>query len=160
MDAGVCRGELAALLDEELALLAQLEQLLEKERDVITSRDVATLQGSVRVRQERLAALAAIEEQRRVLCSRHGHAGDRAGVERLMRWCDPSGVLTPRLRERTARALRCRDLNDRNGLTVSARLKRVGEALQVLNGNNARADTYGRRGYLARGRSGRAFGAV
>jgi flagellar biosynthesis/type III secretory pathway chaperone len=160
MDAGVCRAQLATLLDEELALLAQLEQLLQAERELIGSRDLAGLQGSIRARQERLTALAAVEEQRRLLCSRHGRAVDRAGLEQLIKWCDPTAALVPRLRERAARALRCRDLNDRNGLTVSARLKRVGELLQALTGGNPRADTYGRRGYLSRGQSGRVLGAV
>ncbi len=160
MDAGLCREHLADLLGEEIVLLSELQQLLEQERDTIGTGEPEALQRTTRARQERLGALARIEEQRRSLCTLHGETPDRAGLERLRRWCDPAGALAPRLAECVGRAMRCRDLNDRNGVLVAARMKRVSELLQVLTGRVARAATYGPRGYGAPSASGRVLGTV
>jgi flagella synthesis protein FlgN len=160
MDPGLCREHLAELLGEEIALLSELQQLLEEERELIGAAEPQALQRTTRARQQRLGALARIEEQRRGLCSMHGQATDHAGLERLRQWCDPAGALAPRVAECIARATRCRDLNDRNGVMVAARMKRVAELLQVLTGRTARADTYGPRGYSQRAARGRVLGAV
>jgi len=160
VDPELCRQHLAELLGEEITLLGQLQQLLEDERDLIGSAQPEALRRTTRARQERLGALARIEEQRRSLCSLHGHPGDRAGLKRLSRWCDPAGMLTAPLAECAALALRCRDLNDRNGVMVAAKMKRVSEALQTLTGRAANGDTYGPRGYTTRARGGRILGAV
>jgi flagellar biosynthesis/type III secretory pathway chaperone len=159
MDPGLCRDHLAELLGEEILLLTELQQLLEQERELIGGAEPEALQGTTRARQQRIGALARIEEQRRALCSMHGQATDHGGLERLQRWCDPTGALAPRVAECLARATRCRDLNDRNGVMVAARMKRVAELLQVLTGRTARADTYGRRGYAQRAGRGRVLGA-
>lgn len=160
MDPGICRERLTELLQQELVLLGELETLLEEERDVIDSRDLEALERTTRARQARIEALAGIEEQRRSLARLHGYATDRSGLERLVQWCDPRGELAPQLRECRERALRCRDLNDRNGMKVSARLRRVGEALRTLTGRVDRAETYGPRGLFGRGRAGRILGSV
>ncbi len=160
MDPRLCREHLEELLGEEIVLLTELQLLLEEERDLLGSAEPEELQRTTRARQERLGALARVEEQRRSLCSLHGEAPDRAGLERLRQWCDPSGTLTPRLAECLGRAMRCRDLNDRNGLTVAARMKRVAELLQVLTGRPTRSETYGPRGLGGPVRSGRMLGTV
>lgn len=160
MDPVVCREHLAELLGEEQLLLTELQQLLEEERELIGSSQLEALRHTTRARLERLGALARIEEQRRSLCSLHGQAADRAGLEKLVKWCDPTGTLEPRLAECLGRAVRCRDLNDRNGVMVAARLKRVGELLRVLTGCSPEHGTYGPRGYTRRVRGGRMLGAV
>jgi len=160
MDAALCREHFAELVHEELALLGQLHRLLEDEHQVIASGDLRRLQRSTELRQQRIAALANTEEQRRSLCSLHGQAPDPAGIERLLKWCDPKGSLAPLLSECRERVLKCRELNDHNGLLVNAQLKRVDERLQVLRGRPDRAATYGPRGDLARSRAGRELGAV
>jgi flagellar biosynthesis protein FlgN len=143
MDPGVCREHLSGVLVEEAALLAELEYLLEREYQVLGSKDTAVIESTVRARQERVGALARIEEQRRSLCSMHGYSPDLAGLEGLMVWCDPQGSLVSRLRECADRAANCRDLNDRNGTLVAAKLKRVEGLLGILTGRPDKADTYG-----------------
>ena len=161
MDRGVCRDHLASLLREESELLAELEELLARESRVLETSDVPTLEATTRARQERMGALARIEEQRRSLCALHGFSADRAGLEGLMGWCDSDGKLLPRLRECAERAVRCRDLNDRNGIVVAARLKRVEGMLDALTGRPTRSDTYGPKGHTAfNGRPGRVLGAA
>jgi flagellar biosynthesis/type III secretory pathway chaperone len=160
MDQALCRDHLAELLGEEIVLLTELQQLLEEEHDLIGTGEPEALLRTTAARQERLGALARIEEQRRTLCSLHGESADGAGLERLRQWCDPQGVLAPRLAECLGRAMRCRDLNDRNGLMVAARMKRVAELLQTLTGRIARSPTYGPRGYSAGAPAGRVLGTV
>ncbi|HVC31775.1 MAG TPA: flagellar protein FlgN [Steroidobacteraceae bacterium] len=161
MDPGVCREHLTTLLREESELLAQLEGLLAREAQVLETSDVETLETTTRARQERMGMLARIEEQRRSLCALHGFSADRAGLDGLMGWCDSEGTLLSRLRECAERAVRCRDLNDRNGIVVAARLKRVEGMLNALTGRPAQADTYGPKGYTAANtRQGRVLGAA
>lgn len=161
MDPGVCHEHLTTLLREESELLAQLEDLLARESHVLETSDVQALETTTRARQERMGALARIEEQRRSLCALHGYSADRTGLEALMAWCDSEGKLLSRLRECAERAVRCRDLNDRNGIVVAARLKRVEGMLDALTGRPTRSDTYGPRGYTgSNGRPGRVLGAA
>ena len=160
MDPALCREHLAELLGEEIVLLTELQGLLEEERELLAAGEPEALQRTTAARQERLGALARIEDQRRSLCSLHGESPDRAGLERLRRWCDPHGALAPQLSECLGRAMRCRDLNDRNGVMVAARMKRVSELLQALTGRVARAATYGPNGYAGNARSGRMLGTV
>jgi flagella synthesis protein FlgN len=161
VDPGVCHEHLTTLLREESELLAQLEDLLARESHVLETSDVQALETTTRARQERMGALARIEEQRRSLCALHGYSADRTGLEALMAWCDSEGKLLSRLRECAERAVRCRDLNDRNGIVVAARLKRVEGMLDALTGRPTRSDTYGPRGYTgSNGRPGRVLGAA
>lgn len=161
MDPGVCREHLSTLLREESGLLAELEELLARESQVLESSDIQALEATTRARQERIGALARIEEQRRSLCALHGFSANRSGLEGLMAWCDSEGRLLARLRECAERAVRCRDINDRNGIAVAARLKRVEGMLGALTGRPTRYDTYGPRGYARPGsQRGRVLGAA
>jgi flagellar biosynthesis/type III secretory pathway chaperone len=160
MEASLCREHLAELLHEELGLLEALHKLLEQERGVIASGDLKALERSTAQRQAQVASLAQTEAQRNSLCSMHGQSPDAAGLARILRWCDPHGELAAQLRECRERALRCRALNDRNGLMVSAHLKRVDERLRALRGRADRAATYGPRGDLAGSNAGRVLGTV
>jgi flagellar biosynthesis/type III secretory pathway chaperone len=160
MEASLCREHLAELIHEELRLLEALYKLLEHERTVIAATDLKALERSTVQRQEKVAALARTEAQRNSLCSMHGQSPDAAGLGRILRWCDPGGGLGAQLRECRERALRCRQLNDRNGLMVSAHLKRVDERLRALRGRTDRAATYGPRGDLAGSGAGRVLGSV
>jgi flagellar biosynthesis protein FlgN len=160
IDAGLCREHLAELLREEIQLLTQLEDLLQEERDVIASSDLKRLQRSTDQRQERMAALARIEAQRDSLCSLHGKPAGVGALQGLLSWCDPRATLGTLVRESRERALRCRQFNDRNGVMVRARLRRIGERLQALRGGSPAATTYGPRGALARAHAARVLGSV
>ncbi|HEY6482503.1 MAG TPA: flagellar protein FlgN [Steroidobacteraceae bacterium] len=160
MDAQICREYLAALLSEESGALAQLEELLGREQSVLAAADIAAVEEIARVRQSRIGALARIEEQRRHLCAVHGHGVDRAGLDQLLSWCDPDGSLAARLTECGQRAVRCRDLNDRNGTLVAARLRQVEERLALLTGRSSRAPTYGPKGTPATSHRRRVLGAA
>jgi flagellar biosynthesis/type III secretory pathway chaperone len=160
MEASLCREHLAELIHEELKLLEALYRLLEQERGAIASGDLKALERSTAQRQAQVALLAQTEAQRNSLCSMHGQSPDAAGLTRILRWCDPQGELAAKLAACRARALQCRQVNDRNGLMVSAHLKRVEERLRALRGRTDRAATYGPRGDLAGSNAGRMLGSV
>ena len=146
VDAEVCREHLGVLLTEEIDALRELEELLKREHEVLGAQNVAAIERTALVRQQMMGDLARTEEQRRSLCTLHGHTADWVGLEKLMQWCDPDGTLLSRLRECAERAIRCRDLNDRNGVMVAARLKQVAEMLNALTGGASQPVTYGPNG--------------
>ncbi len=160
LDPDVCREHLAEVLVEEAGLLDELRSLLEREYEVIGSKDPIAVERVVLARQERVGALARVEDQRRSLCSLHGFSADHAGLEGLMVWCDPQGTLVSHLRECARLAADCRDLNDRNGTMVAAKLKRVEGLLGALTGRPGSADTYSATGSSAPTRPGRVLGAA
>ncbi|HEY0339576.1 MAG TPA: flagellar protein FlgN [Steroidobacteraceae bacterium] len=160
LDREVCREHLAEVLTQEAGLLDELRTLLEREYEVLGTKDAIAVEKTVLARQERMGALARVEEQRRALCSLHGYSADHAGLEGLMVWCDPQGTLVSRLRECAKRAADCRDLNDRNGTLVAAKLKRVEGLLGALTGRSSSADTYNANGSNAPTRPGRVLGAA
>ncbi len=160
LDRDVCREHLAEVLAEEAALLGELRTLLEREYEVLGTKDAIAVERTVLARQERVGALARVEEHRRSLCSLHGYSADYAGLEGLIVWCDPQGTLVSRLRECAKRAADCRDLNERNGTLVAAKLKRVEGLLGALTGRTSSADTYNANGSNAPTRPGRVLGAA
>jgi flagella synthesis protein FlgN len=161
MDPDVCREHLAEVLAEEVTLLSELHGLLEREFEVLASKDPVALEKAILARQERVGALARLEEHRRSFCSMHGYSPDYAGLEKLLVWCDPRGTLVSRLRECAKRAADCRDLNDRNGKVVATKLKRVEGLLEALSGRpSSTADTYSANGSTSPTRPGRVLGAA
>jgi flagellar biosynthesis/type III secretory pathway chaperone len=162
LDPDVCREHLAEILAEEATLLAELRGLLDREYEVLGSKDAVALERTILERQEKVGALTRLEEHRRSLCSLHGYSPDYAGLERLLVWCDPRGTLVSHLRECAKLASECRDLNDRNGTMVSAKLKRVEGLLGAFSGKTVTttADTYSSDGTAATTRSGRVLGAA
>ena len=135
--------------------MTQLAGLLEREHALLTANDVDTLETVMEERQVCVGRLLRAEEERRSLCRSHGYETDAVGVEKLMAWCDPCGTLKAGWADCSNGAARCRDLNDRNGALVVARMKRVETLLTVLTGQPQDAPTYGPKGAYAPTRSGR-----
>jgi flagella synthesis protein FlgN len=159
-DVDVCREHLGTLLTEEVDALRELEDVLEREHDVLGARNVAAIERTALVRAQMMGDLARTEEQRRTLCTMHGYTPDWLGLESLMSWCDPDGTLLPRLRECAQRATRCRDLNVKNGTLVTARLKQVEGMLSALTGAAGQPVTYGPKGTAPRANRSHEWGAA
>lgn len=127
-DRTTCRERLGRLMAEENAQLATLEALLAREHALLEARDMEGLDESSAARQQCVVQILRIEDERRALGRANGHDGDAAGLPGLLAWCDPTGVLRPVAEEYRDRARRCRELNDRNGKLVGARLQGAGES--------------------------------
>jgi flagellar biosynthesis protein FlgN len=146
VDPGVCREHLQKLLAEEFNALTQLETLLDREHELLIANDVDGLDRASESRQVCVGELLRIEDERRSLCRMMSVPTDAQGLERLLRWCDPSNSMQRRLGDCHQRATRCRELNERNGALVTARLKRVEGMLDVLTGRANQPKVYGRQG--------------
>jgi flagellar biosynthesis protein FlgN len=153
VDPSVCREHLARLLSEEAQGLQEIESLLAVEYEALLAKNVAALEQTAETRRSRIGALVRIEEERRSLCRMLGHSADPAGVLEMMRWCDPRGTLNAQWKDRGERAKRCRDLNDRNGALVTARLKRVETLVGMITGQDKNQATYSAKGANAYGQT-------
>jgi flagellar biosynthesis protein FlgN len=161
VDPGVCREHLQKLLAEESSALQQLEALLDNEHELLLANDVDGLDRAGESRQVCVGALLEVEDERRSLCRMMNVPADVQGLERLLRWSDPSGSLQRRLADCAERAGRCRDLNERNGALVTARLKKVEGMLDVLTGRTNQPKVYGRQGmFQSPGASARVLASV
>ena len=122
-DPTLCREQLATLMAQQNAHLAALESLLAKEHELLQTRDAEGLEKAGTARQQCLAHILRIEDERGALCRATGRNEDTAGLHSLLAWCDPTGLLVPAMQEYRERTQRCRDLNDRNGILVNGRLQ-------------------------------------
>lgn len=155
MEAAACRDLLSQLIAEEASALDELAALLEREREFLAANDVTALDGTIRQRQRCVGRVLRADEARRALCKELGRAGDVAGLEQVLRWCDPTGTLAAGWQRCATAAARCRALNDANAALVGARLKHVQGRLAALMRDRGESVTYGRQGGYAADRLGR-----
>ena len=146
MDPIVCLEHFSKLLTEETNALARLEQLLDREHELLVANDVEELDRAGEARQECVGELMRIEGERLSVCRMMNVSTDAAGLERLMRWCDPSGSLASRWATCADQAGRCRTANDRNGALVAARMKKVENMLDIVTGRANAPKTYAKQG--------------
>ncbi|HEU4604022.1 MAG TPA: flagellar protein FlgN [Steroidobacteraceae bacterium] len=146
MDASACREHIEQLLTQETNELARLQTLLDREHELILANNIEELDRAGDVRQACVGELARIEDERRSLCRMHNLPADAMGLERMMKWCDPSRSLQRLWSDCAERATACRAANDRNGALVTARLKKVEGLLDVLTGRATQPKVYGRQG--------------
>lgn len=139
----------------ETRLLGELAQLLDREHACLQADDPVALEKTASDRQKCVAGIYKCDTERRTLCRNTGRLENLQGLEELMRWCDPNGILAPGWAECSAAAAHCRKLNDRNAALVNARLKHVQGRLGVLLEGRRDAVTYGRRGNDAPPTAGR-----
>jgi len=140
-----CRRTLERLLADEDAALAELERLLLAERDTLERNDSPEVLEQVCARrQDCMGGLLRVQDERRAALRMLGFAADNAGLELLMRSCDPAGTLPARWGECAERARRCRELNDFNGALVASRMRRIAGLLELLTGHRPESPVYGR----------------
>ncbi|MEO7773966.1 MAG: flagellar protein FlgN [Steroidobacteraceae bacterium] len=146
IDPAHCRENLQKLVADEIAALTTLESLLAREHELLVANDVDNLERAGAARQECVGVLVRIENERRGLCRMLGQDSDTKGLANLMDWCDPGRTLASSWSECATRAKRCRELNDRNGILVGARLQRVSNMLGMLNAGGRDSQVYGPQG--------------
>lgn len=149
MDHLATRQLASRLIGEERTLLERFAQLLEREAAALRTDEVAVIEGAGADRQECSSALLGLDEERRNACRMLGFGDGRDAFERLLAACDPSGDLERRWQSSRELLLRCKDLNDRNGAVVTAKLRRVEALLVTLRGGDAGPRVYGAGGQPA-----------
>lgn len=126
-------ARLTELLDQQLAALEAVLNVLAREQTALEARDVAALERLTAEKQERLASAAGLEQQRREL------APSPSAMETLAE--------SPAIAERWARLLdltrACRDHNEANGRIIRRQQRRVESTLTLLRGQGEAANVYG-----------------
>jgi flagellar biosynthesis protein FlgN len=150
-----CKQTLARLMAVESHALNELSGLLEREHGFLEANNIVALDEASRERQRCVARIFRVDEERRALCRDQGYALTLEGLEQLIRWCDPNGTLAAGWATCSAAAARCRQLNDRNGALVSARLQHVQARLGTLIDGRRETVTYGPKGAYSPASQGR-----
>ncbi len=159
MDPTQFREKLGNLIKDENVALNELSTLLDREHGFLEANDVTSLEGATRERQRCVARIFRVDEERRALCRDMGRDVDLKGLEDLLRWCDARGSLAGSWAQCSEAAARCRNLNDRNGALVAARLKHVQARLGTLISSRRDASTYGPKGAYSQASTGRVLTA-
>ena len=142
---GDAHASLSKLLGDEQQLLKRLEQLLQDEKQLLLEDDSPEkLEIACAARQDCMAALLRLQDERATLLRAAGYPSDGAGLLLLIRDCDPARVLPPRWAECAELAKRCRSLNDHNGALVSSRMRRIQGVLELLTGSRQTPPVYGK----------------
>jgi flagellar biosynthesis protein FlgN len=136
MQPQACRELFARALAEENELLATLEQQLLHEHELLTTNDIEGLENASGARQQTVARLLRVDDERRGLCRARNLEPDAKGLAALLAWCDATGTLAAPQARCTELAQRCREQNERNGALVTARLNRVNGMLGMISGEN------------------------
>ena len=155
MNSTECREKLSRLMSDESQALNELSTLLDREHGFLEANDVTSLDAANKERQKCVVRILQVDEERRALCGATGRPLDVHGLEDLIRWCDPKGTLTAGWAACSAAARRCRQLNERNGALVAARLKHVEARLGTLIDGSRESVTYGPKGAYGTSSSGR-----
>jgi flagellar biosynthesis protein FlgN len=155
MDAAQCREKMSKLIAEESTGLGHLIELLEHEHGLLVAGDAVALGAAINERQRCVGRIARVDDERRAMCRARNLTLDAKGLESLLRWCDPAGMLAARWAECAAAAARCRMLNDRNGALVGTQLQHVRARLGTLIQAGRETLTYRRNGAYSQGTVGR-----
>src|ERR1700730_16685238 len=155
MDKTQWREKLGNPIKDEHLALNELSTLLDREHGFLEANDVTSLEGATRERQRCVARIFRADEERRMLCTDMGYPPDLQGLEELIRWCDPQGTLAGGWAKCSAAATKRRQLNDRNGALVAARLTHVQARLGTLIDSRRETVTYGPKGGYSQPSSGR-----
>lgn len=147
MDATQCRQHLEQSLNSEATVLRELNDLLDKEHQMIINDNIDELDKTGTQRDLYISTLLKIDADRLALCRATGNPADKQGLKKLLDWCDPQHKLHTRWEQSAKQLQQCRNLNDRNGALVNTRLKRVEGVLDALSGGQTRNErTYSSRG--------------
>jgi flagellar biosynthesis/type III secretory pathway chaperone len=131
------RPHLDRILADEFRLLAELERLLHAETVIVDGDDVEAIQNMGTARHRCVDALSRLEMERNDLCRVLFPSAGRDGFAQLLRTHDPDQGLRGAWMKNLTAARRCKQINDRNGAVVIAKLGRVQQLLGALRGTSA-----------------------
>jgi flagellar biosynthesis/type III secretory pathway chaperone len=137
-----CRSGLFHHLNEGIAALSQLDELLHSERQAITLRDSDAIVAVAGRKDECLQTLEKLENGRLTCCTGNGFATSAAAMDECLDWCDPQGALAELWSQYRQLAANCSTANLTNGAIIRTRQQQITAALAVLCGGEA-AQTYG-----------------
>ena len=126
------RRHMDQLLNEESSLLAELEQTLRQEADVVRGNDPDAIERIGASRHHCVDTLTRLDAERSSTCRMLSFGSGANAFDQLLRWCDSSRSLRERWLGNLQAARRCKDLNDRNGAVVTLKLTQVQQLLSAM----------------------------
>jgi flagellar biosynthesis protein FlgN len=150
------RRHIDRVLRDEARLLAELEQLLQREADVVRGEDPAAIEHIGAARHHCIDQLSRLDTERTEACRMLSFGSGRENFTRLLAWCDPDQTLRHQWQRNLQLARRCKELNDRNGAVVALKLGQVQQLLATLRGGGP--SVYGRQGVRFEGFARRELG--
>jgi flagella synthesis protein FlgN len=139
------RQHIERVLNDEAVLLAELQQLLAREADIVRGDDPEAIEHIGGARHHCVDSLTRLDAERAAACRMLSFGSGREGFDKLLSWCDPGQSLRNRWQLNLQLARKCKELNDRNGAVVALKLGQVQQLLGTLRGGAAPA-VYGRQG--------------
>jgi flagella synthesis protein FlgN len=139
------RQHLARVLRDESTLLAELEQALIREGDVVRGDDAKAIEGIGAARHHCVESLLRLDAERVAACRMLSFGSGPDAIERLLTSCDHDQALRRHWQDNLKIARRCKELNERNGAVVTLKLGQVRQRLATMRGSSA-APVYGRHG--------------
>lgn len=160
MERGRNMQGLMNVLDQQVEAAQLLLGVLREERAALTGSDPDALTSIVRSKDAARSQLELLEQERRRLSMALGLGVDRRDFEAACGDRSPAALATqPKWQALAGLLAQCRDLNQTNGMTVSALRRRVLQASSLLRGESMPAAIYGPGGSTQPGgRPARAFG--
>jgi flagellar biosynthesis/type III secretory pathway chaperone len=145
-----CREPLSRLINEEGHTLDELAALLEREHALLAANgNVDALEDACEARQICMGMLLRVQDERRGMLRLLNLPDSVSSLDHLLSSCDADGTLRAHWVQTLDTARRCRELNDRNGALVNARMRRVEGLLNVLTGRRTSPTIYGPQGQIA-----------
>lgn len=151
------RAHIERVLRDEAQLLAELEQILQRESAVVCGDDPGAIESIGGARHRCIDQLTRLDQERTAACRMLSFGSGREGCEKLLSWCDPDGALHARWQDNLRITRRCKELNDRNGAVVAIKLGQVQKLLSTLRGGTA-PSVYGPQGARFEGFATRELG--
>lgn len=135
---------MAQLLEQETTAVAQLMDILERERHALQRREVDTLSQCIVEKAPVIAQLQGLSQQRDTAVKSAGFTLNTAGLVRYLRQLDPQGVmhLIKHGHHLTRLAAQCHKCNAINGSIIAATRTRTERTLAILRGQHEQLTTY------------------
>lgn len=144
--------QLIGVLDQQMLAAQALNELLARERTLLTGQDAAAVEAVAAEKSTLLNRIESLETDRRQVLAIAGRGASGSEMQRLCRAADgsvargPLGQVAERWQRLMAVMEQCRDANEVNGAIVGLKQRQIRQLLNILRTGREDDLTYGRAG--------------
>lgn len=156
-----CRTAFERLVVASLAAADQLQKSLNDERLALERQDSDALGQAANAKQECVATLETLEQERRAISAAAGFASGPEQMPALIAWCDGGNRIIEDWERFLVIAADCDRMNTANGAIIHLKRQHYAAALRIVGGSaTGTIETYGPSGGDAAIRSPRALAEI
>lgn len=133
------------VLRQEAEEVERLLEALNREHEVLLSRDTDAISAVVAEKEEALGRLNALAGQRKALLKQAGYSDDKAGFSAFLE-SDSSGTMTELWHSLEEGLRACQQQNQINGMMLESSRQQTEQMLQLLLGHGHKTELYDQRG--------------